>query len=376
MQFRDLKKQYEALKPEIDASIQSVLDNSNYILGKQVTELENTLANYVGRKYCITCASGTDALVLSLMSKDIGQGDAVFVPDFTYIASASCASLVGATPIFVDIDLKTFNMRADALENAVQNVIKEGKLTPKVVIPVDLFGLPADYMSIKDVAEKYNLFVLEDAAQGFGGNIDGKMACSLGNMSTTSFFPAKPLGCYGDGGAIFTDDESVNERLRSIRAGGKSPLDKYDNREIGTNSRLDTIQAAILLTKFKAFKEYELEHVNEVATWYTDRLNDYTITPTIPTGFYSSWAQYTIKLKNKEERDKLQRELRKFDIPSMIYYPRGMHQQQAFKDRLIDDNLYKNTCEVVDEVLSLPMHPYLDEKMVDNICKNVIDILK
>ncbi len=376
MQFRDLKKQYEALKPEIDASIQSVLDNSNYILGKQVTELENTLANYVGRKYCITCASGTDALVLSLMSKDIGQGDAVFVPDFTYIASASCASLVGATPIFVDIDLKTFNMRADALENAVQNVIKEGKLTPKVVIPVDLFGLPADYMSIKDVAEKYNLFVLEDAAQGFGGNIDGKMACSLGNMSTTSFFPAKPLGCYGDGGAIFTDDEIVNERLRSIRAGGKSPLDKYDNREIGTNSRLDTIQAAILLTKFKAFKEYELEHVNEVATWYTDRLNDYTITPTIPTGFYSSWAQYTIKLKNKEERDKLQRELRKFDIPSMIYYPRGMHQQQAFKDRLIDDNLYKNTCEVVDEVLSLPMHPYLDEKMVDNICKNVIDILK
>lgn len=376
MQFRDLKKQYEALKPEIDASIQSVLDNSNYILGKQVTELENTLANYVGRKYCITCASGTDALVLSLMSKDIGQGDAVFVPDFTYIASASCASLVGATPIFVDIDLKTFNMRADALENAVQNVIKEGKLTPKVVIPVDLFGLPADYMSIKDVAEKYNLFVLEDAAQGFGGNIDGKMACSLGNMSTTSFFPAKPLGCYGDGGAIFTDDEIVNERLRSIRAGGKSPLDKYDNREIGTNSRLDTIQAAILLTKFKAFKEYELEHVNEVATWYTDRLNDYTITPTIPAGFYSSWAQYTIKLKNKEERDKLQRELRKFDIPSMVYYPRGMHQQQAFKDRLIDDNLYKNTCEVVDEVLSLPMHPYLDEKMVDNICKNVIDILK
>lgn len=376
MQFRDLKKQYEALKPEIDASIQSVLDNSNYILGKQVTELENTLANYVGRKYCITCASGTDALVLSLMSKDIGQGDAVFVPDFTYIASASCASLVGATPIFVDIDLKTFNMRADALENAVQNVIKEGKLTPKVVIPVDLFGLPADYMSIKDVAEKYNLFVLEDAAQGFGGNIDGKMACSLGNMSTTSFFPAKPLGCYGDGGAIFTDDEIVNERLRSIRAGGKSPLDKYDNREIGTNSRLDTIQAAILLTKFKAFKEYELEHVNEVAAWYTDRLNDYTITPTIPTGFYSSWAQYTIKLKNKEERDKLQRELRKFDIPSMVYYPRGMHQQQAFKDRLIDDNLYKNTCEVVDEVLSLPMHPYLDEKMVDNICKNVIDILK
>ena len=256
MQFRDLKKQYHVLKPEIDAGIQSVLDSSSFILGKQVIELEEKLAKYVGRKHCVTCASGTDALVLSLMVNDIGEGDAVFVPDFTYIASASCASLVNATPVFVDINLSTFNMDANALDEAIQRTIKEGKLTPKVVIPVDLFGLPADFDSIKKVAEKYNLLVLEDAAQGFGGMLNGRKACSLGDISSTSFFPAKPLGCYGDGGAIFTDDDSVDERLRSIRAGGKSPYDKYDNREIGTNSRLDTIQAAILLPKACCGKTY------------------------------------------------------------------------------------------------------------------------
>lgn len=376
MQFRDLKKQYDVLKPEIDAGIQSVLDSSSFILGKQVVELEEKLAKYVGRKHCVTCASGTDALVLSLMANDVGEGDAVFVPDFTYIASASCASLVNATPVFVDINLSTFNMDANALDEAIQRTIKEGKLTPKVVIPVDLFGLPADFNSIVKVAEKYNLLVLEDAAQGFGGMLNGRKACSLGDISATSFFPAKPLGCYGDGGAIFTDDDSVDERLQSIRAGGKSPYDKYDNREIGTNSRLDTIQAAILLPKLKAFEDYELENINKAASWYTDRLNGVVITPTVPDDFYSSWAQYTIRLESKTQRDMLQNKLKDEGIPSMIYYPRGMHQQQVFKNMIIDDSCYENTCKAVDTVLSLPMHPYLDEDTVDMICNSIIDYLK
>ena len=352
------------------------MNSTNFILRKQVIELEEKLAKYVGRKHCVTCASGTDALVLSLMANDVGEGDAVFVPDFTYIASASCASLVNATPVFVDINLSTFNMDANSLDEAIQRTIEEGKLTPKVIIPVDLFGLPADFNSIRKVAEKYNLLVLEDAAQGFGGMLNGRKACSFGDISATSFFPAKPLGCYGDGGAVFTDDDSVDERLRSIRAGGKSPYDKYDNREIGTNSRLDTIQAAILLPKLKAFEDYELENINKAASWYTDRLNGMVITPTVPDDFYSSWAQYTIRLESKTQRDMLQNKLKDAGIPCMIYYPRGMHQQQVFKNMIIDDSCYENTCKAVDTVLSLPMHPYLDEDTVDMICNSIIDYLK
>ena len=371
MQFRDLKKQYEVLKPEIDAGIQEVINSSAFILGKPVTELENKLAEYVGRKHCIGCGNGTDALVLALRANDIGPGDAIFVADFTYIASASCAALVGATPVFADIDLKTFNICPKSLEEAIKRTLDEGKLIPKAIIPVDLFGLPADYSAINEIAEKYNLLVLEDAAQGFGGQINGKKACSFGNIAATSFFPAKPLGCYGDGGAIFTDDDAVDERLRSLRAGGKSPLDKYDNREIGMNSRLDTIQAAILLPKFKAFVDYELEAVNKAASWYTDRLKNVVKTPYIPDGFYSSWAQYTIRLENKAERDAVQAKLKEAGVPSMIYYPRGMHQQQAFKYLHISEELYPNAIEATQTVLSLPMHPYLDEETVDEIC-NVI----
>lgn len=371
MQFRDLKKQYEVLKPEIDAGIQTVIDSSAFILGKPVFQLEKELAAYVGRKHCITCGNGTDALVMSLKVHNVGRGDAVFVPDFTYIASASCASLVGATPIFIDIDLSTFNMDAKALEKAIERVKNEGKLTPKAVIPVDLFGLPAELNEIDIVAKKYGLKVVEDAAQGFGGSINGKRACSFGDISATSFFPAKPLGCYGDGGAIFTDDDAIDERLRSIRAGGKSPTDKYDNREIGYNSRLDTIQAAILLPKFKAFAEHEVDDVNRVANWYTDRLKEYVITPYIPEGYVSSWAQYTIRLENREQRNEMQAKLKAVGIPSMIYYPRGMHQQQAFRNMELQDDLYINAVRAADTVLSLPMYPYLDEENIDIICKEV-----
>lgn len=374
MQFRDLKEQYHVLKEEIDKGIQEVLDSSGFILGKKVTELEEELAAYVGRKYCVSCGNGTDALQLSLMAMDIGPGDAVFTSDFTYFASAGCASILGATPVLVDIDLKTFNLSPEALETAIERTLAEGKLRPRVIIPVDLFGLPADYPKIEKIAEKYNLKILEDGAQGFGGNIGGKKACSFGDISITSFFPAKPLGCYGDGGAIFTDEEAVAVRLKSLRAQGKSPTDKYDNREIGINSRLDTLQAAILLPKLKAFAEYELEGVNRAAAWYEERLKDSVIVPAIPEGFYSSWAQYTILCKDEEERARLQSGLKEKEIPSMIYYPRGLHQQEAYRDMKLPDKWYPNTIEATKRVLSLPMHPYLEEKTVDDIAKVICSI--
>ena len=367
MKFRDLSKQYEMLQSEIDAGIQGVIDSSAFILGKPVTELENKLAEYVGRKYCISCANGTDALMLSLKAMDIGSGDAVFTSDFTYFASAGSISNVGGTPILVDIDLQTFNMSPDALERQILNVIHEGKLTPKAIIPVDLFGLPADYTRILPIAEKYGLKVLEDAAQGFGGSINGKRAGSFGDVGATSFFPAKPLGCYGDGGAIFTDDPEMDRRLRSLRANGRSPEDKYDNREVGFNSRLDTIQAAILLPKLKAFAEYELDAVNRAASWYTERLSDLVVTPIVPDGFVSSWAQYSILLKSSEERTTVQKALKEKEIPSMLYYPRGIHQQGAYRDRNLPDADYPNTVEACRRVLSLPMHPYLKEADVDFI---------
>lgn len=368
MQFRDLIAQYQALKPEIDAGIQSVIESSVFILGKPVTELENKLAEYVGRKHCVGCGNGTDALQLSLMVWGVGPGDAVFTSDFTYFASAGTSSILGATPVLVDIDLNTFNISPDALEAAIQRTIAEGKLTPKAIVPVDLFGQPANYDRILPIAEKYGLKVLEDAAQGFGGNIRGKKAGSFGDISTTSFFPAKPLGCYGDGGAIFTDDDEVDARLRSMRAQGKSPVDKYDNREIGMNSRLDTLQAAILLPKFKAFVDYELEAVNKVAGWYTERLKEKFITPMVPEGFYSSWAQYTILMESREARDEMQKKLKAAGIPSMVYYPRGLHQQEAYSWMGLTNEFYSNTIEATKRVLSLPMHPYLKEEEVDNIC--------
>ena len=365
MQFRDLKKQYDILKPEIDKGIQEVINSTSFILGKPVIELEDKLADYVGRKHCVACASGTDALYLSLKAMNIGSGDAVFTSDFTYFASAGSISIVGATPVLVDIDLRTFNMSPEALEAQIQKVICEGKLTPKAIIPVDLFGLPADYTKIAPIAEKYGLKILEDAAQGFGGSINGKLACSFGDIGATSFFPAKPLGCYGDGGAIFTDDDDIDERLRSLRANGRSPEDKYDNREIGFNSRLDTLQAAILLPKFKAFAEHEINDVNRAAAWYTERLTEKVVTPYIPEGFVSSWAQYSILLESPEERALVQKTLKAHDVPSMLYYPRGIHQQGAYRDMNLSDGNYPNTIEATKRVLSLPMHPYLTEADVD-----------
>lgn len=375
MQFRDLHAQYEALKPEIDAGIQAVIESTGFILGKPVAELEEQLAAYVGRKHCVGVANGTEALQLALMAHDVGPGDAVFTSDFTYFASAGCASIIGATPVMVDIDLATFNMSPAALEAQIQKVLAEGKLTPRFIIPVDLFGLPASYPEIEKIAAKYGLKILEDAAQGFGGAIRGKRACSFGDVSATSFFPAKPLGCYGDGGAIFTDDEGLDARLRSLRASGKSPTDKYDNREVGMNSRLDTLQAAILLPKLKAFRDYELEAVNLVADRYTAALRGRVVTPTVPEGFLSSWAQYTVLLDNAGQRARVQAALKGKGIPTMVYYPRGLHQQAAYRWMNLDDAEYPNTLAATQRVLSLPMHPYLKEEEQAMIVKSLLEAL-
>jgi UDP-2-acetamido-2-deoxy-ribo-hexuluronate aminotransferase len=374
MEFRDLKAQYEKYKKEIDAAIQQVLAKACFIGGDEVEVLEKRLAEYVGVKQCISCANGTDALTLVMMAWDIKAGDAVFVPDFTFFATGEIVSFRGATPIFVDVDRKTFNMDPVKLERAIQKISEEGKLTPKAIIPVDLFGLPADYMEIERIAQKYGLLVLEDGAQGFGGSINGKMACSFGDAAATSFFPAKPLGCYGDGGAVFTNDDSLAELLSSYKVHGKGK-NKYDNVRIGVNSRLDTIQAAILNVKLTAFIEHELKDVNQVCRWYNKRLKNIVDIPFIPEGYFSSFAQYTIKLKNKEERDTLEAKLKEQGIPSMIYYVKPMHKQGAFKELKFDEADFAVTNELCDIVLSLPMHPYLQEREVGLISDAIRNIL-
>lgn len=369
MQFRDLQKQYQVLKASIDCSMNNVINNGSFISGSQVRDLEEQLVTYVGMKHCVTCANGTDALSMMLMAWDIKAGDAVFVPDFTFFATGEVVSFQGATPIFVDVDERTFNMNPIKLEEAIKAVLEDGILIPKVIIPVDLFGLPASYPEIERIANHYGLKILEDGAQGFGGMMGDKRACSFGDGATTSFFPAKPLGCYGDGGAIFTNDDEIAAYLTSIRVHGKGSY-KYDNIRIGWNSRLDTIQAAILLPKLKAFQEYELNRVNEVAKKYSELLKDTVKIPYIPDGYLSSWAQYTIQLENQEERDGLQAFLKASNIPTMVYYPIPMHKQKAFEGLKIYQEcpVTERLCKTV---LSLPMHPYLENIDSDYIIKKI-----
>lgn len=368
MQFRDLRAQYSRYKEEIDLAVESVMQSTSFIGGKEVSELEEQLAEYVGTKHCISCANGTDALMLVVMAWGIKEGDAVFVPDFTFFATGEIVAFRGATPVFVDVDKVTFNIDPEKLELMIQKTIKEGQLTPKAIIPVDLFGLPANYPEIEKIAKKYNLLVLEDGAQGFGGQIKGKKACSFGDAAITSFFPAKPLGCYGDGGAIFTNDDDLAALIKSLKVHGKG-TDKYDNVRIGVNSRLDTIQAAILKVKFKAFVDHELEDVNRIYHLYNERLKDIVEIPVIPEGYYSSFAQYTIKLESKAQRDGLQAKLKEQGIPSMIYYNKPMHKQGAFADMKFDEDDYVVTNNLCDTVLSLPMHPYLTGEDIDKVCK-------
>ena len=370
MQFRDLKKQYSVLKSDIDQAMIDVAGSSQYINGPWVRELEAQLAEYVGVKHCITCANGTDALSIAMMVWGIGPGDAVFVPDFTFFSSGEVVSLAGGTPVFVDVDKATYNISAESLEAAIIKVKEEGSLKPKAVVAVDLFGLPADFDAVRAVADKYGIKVLEDGAQGFGGEINGRKACSFGDISTTSFFPAKPLGCYGDGGAVFTDDDEVAALVQSIRVHGKGTM-KYDNVRVGLNSRLDTLQAAILQVKLKAFIDYELADVNKVAEKYTELLSetlgDKVVLPVIPEGYLSSWAQYTIQLKNRETRDAVQAALKEKGIPSMIYYPKPMHKQEAFGIAGEYGFDCSNTEALCDTVLALPMHPYMSDEEIREV---------
>ena len=361
MEFRDLKKQYQVLKSGMDAAIGQVLEESAYIGGKSVAQLEAELAEYVGVKHCITCGNGTDALTLALMAWGIGEGDAVFVPDFTFFSSAETVAYEGATPVFTDILEDTFNMDPDSLERAVQAVLAEGKLKPRVIVAVDLFGLPADYERIREIADRYGMYILEDAAQGFGGSLRGRRAGSFGDIATTSFFPAKPLGCYGDGGAVFTDNDEWAELIRSLRIHGKG-TDKYDNVRIGMNSRLDTLQAAVLRVKLKAFREYELKDTDRIAARYEEGLSDCVKVPKIPEGYGSGWAQYSILLKDGEERGAVQEYLKEHGVPTNIYYPRGMHQQTAFAGCRLYGETLPVTSDVCQRVLALPLSPYLTEE--------------
>ncbi|MCA3992580.1 DegT/DnrJ/EryC1/StrS family aminotransferase [Vibrio vulnificus] len=354
MQFIDLAAQYQHLKTKIDARIHKVLDHGHYIMGPEVFELEEQLAEYVGVKHAITCANGTDALTLAMMVLGIKEGDAVFCPTFTFFATAETIAFANATPVFVDSEESTFNICPVDLEKRIQQVIAEGKLVPKAIVSVDLFGLPANYVEIEAIAEKYNLKLIEDAAQGFGGSLNGKMAGAFGDIATTSFFPAKPLGCYGDGGAIFTNNDDYAELLRSLRIHGKG-LDKYDNVRIGVNSRLDTIQAAVLLEKLAEFP-VELEARNRLADEYAVRYASQFIVPTVPQGYTSSWAQYTVR---SEDRDASIHGFSEQGIPTMVYYRTCMHQQTAFAHLGYQAGDFPIAEMLSSQVLSLPMHGYI-----------------
>lgn len=374
MEFRDLKEQYRRLRPEMEKALSGAIADAHFIMGPQVKELERSLADYVGVRHCLSCANGTDALTLALKAWGIGPGDAVFVPDFTFFSSAEVVSLEGATPVFVDVQEETFNLDPADLERAILQTLDEGSLKPRVIVAVDLFGQPADYPRIRAIADRYGLLILEDGAQGFGGSIDGRRACSFGDISTTSFFPAKPLGCYGDGGAVFTDNDEWAARIESYRVHGKGAF-KYDNVRIGLNSRLDTLQAAILLVKLKAFRDYELDAVNAVAGRYTSLLHGIVGTPVVSEGFRSSWAQYTIRLQDASERDAVQAALRAQGIPAMVYYPKPMHLQTAFQAQG-----YLRPCPVAtqlcDRVLSLPLHPYMSAEDTDTVCAAIRSALQ
>ena len=358
----------------MDQAILDVVASSAYVMGPKIKEMETAFAEYVGVKHCIACNSGTDALLLALKAWEVKPGDAVFVPSFTFFASAEVIAMQGATPVFVDVDPETFNIDIRDLLYKIEHTIKAGELKPRAIIAVDLFGLPADFKIIRAIADRFGLYVLEDAAQGFGGRIGDQKACSFGDISTTSFFPAKPVGCYGDGGAVFTDNDEWAAMIESYHIHGKGS-DRYDNVRIGMNSRLDSVQAAILLVKLKAFKAYELEDVNKVAARYTEKLGGVVKTPVVPKGFYSSWAQYTIQVADKETRVKLQEALKAKDIPTAIYYPIPMHRQTAFSYLDPKTNQCPVSDHLADTVLSLPIHPYLTEEDQDTICSIVIETL-
>lgn len=384
--FIDLAAQQQGIRTKIDSAIQDVLNHGRYILGPEVTELEEKLADFVGVKHCIGVASGTDALLMGLMAQGIGPGDAVFTTPFTFIATAEVISLVGATPVFVDIDPSTYNIDPAQLKLAIEAVQKRDssiyplptdqsgeplQLTAKAIIPVDLFGLPADYDTIMAIADRHDLFVLEDAAQGLGGVYKGRQAGGLAHMGTTSFFPAKPLGCYGDGGAIFTNDDTMADIARSIRVHGKGS-DKYDNIRIGLNARLHTMQAAILLEKLEIFPA-EIESRNRVAEQYSAGFKDTAlVTPFVPEDLQSVWAQYSLVCPDRET---IQNSLKEHGIPTAVYYGKSLHLQPAYRKLHYQNDDMPTSEKISQNIFSLPMHPYLTSDDIDRIVQAVLAAL-
>lgn len=368
MQFIDLKSQYKEIESNIKEAIHKVLEHGRYVGGDEITELESKLAEFCGRKHALACSSGTDALLIPLLAMGLRKGDAIFCPSFTFVATAEVAAMLGIKPVFIDIDPDTYNMSPEHLEESIKYVIENTDLNPKLIMPVDLFGLPADYDKINSIAEKYSLKILEDAAQGFGGNYKGKIAGSFGEASGTSFYPAKPLGAYGDAGACFTDDDEMIEVFRSVRVHGMGG-ERYDNIRIGLNGRMSTIQAAILLEKFKIFPK-EIQIRNEVASRYNSLLNGKIKTPYVPESLVSSWAQYTVQAKSEEHRTEIINRLKENGIPVAIFYPKPCHMQTAYKNYCIIASPLIESEKAAKTVFSLPMHPYLsleDQEKIANL---------
>lgn len=366
--FIDLQAQRKRLGEPLNCAIQAAVEGGQWVLGPQVRELEERLAEFAGVKHAVACANGTDALMIVLRAWGIGPGDAVFVPTFTFAASAEVVALVGASPVFVDVLADTYNMDPASLEAAIALVKREGKLTPRAVMPVDLFGQPADYRTLEPIIRREKLLMLCDAAQGFGGTLDGKVAGGMGDAAATSFFPAKPLGCYGDGGASFTNDDDLAELLRSIRMHGQGG-DRYENVRIGVNSRLDTIQAAILLEKLKIFPE-EIEMREAVACRYSEKLgtSNAIVVPRVIEGAQSTWAQYVIQVP---DRDKLQADLKEKGVPTAVYYPIPLSAQKGYAHYPgAPVPVSERTCKTV---VALPMHPYLEADAQDRIIASVLE---
>jgi len=363
IQFIDLRAQQKRLKNDIDLGIQNVLNHGKYIMGPEVKDFEKNLANFGNAKHALGCANGTDALLLALLAWNIGPGDAVFCPSFTYCATAEVVANVGATPIFIDINRGTYNIDPESLKKAIKEVKDTNTLTPRAIIAVDLFGQCADYPSLYAIAKANGLKLMSDSAQGFGTTMNGHHPLNWADIATTSFFPAKPLGCYGDGGAVLTNNDKLASTIDSLRVHGKGS-DKYDNVRVGVNSRLDTIQAAILLPKLAIFSE-EIKARNVVAKRYIDSLEGIGLrVPKVAEGVISTWAQFTIEVPNPEIfSDKL----KKAGIPTARYYPKPIHHQSAYNHYPIAGGYLKNTEECIKHIISLPMHPYLDKETQDMI---------
>ncbi|WGS22908.1 MULTISPECIES: DegT/DnrJ/EryC1/StrS family aminotransferase [unclassified Bradyrhizobium] len=366
--FIDIAAQRRRLGKSVDEAVARVLNHCQFINGPEVTALEKALAEYSGAKYVVSCASGTDALLMVLMAKNVGPGDAILCPTFTFCATGEVVTLTGATPVFVDVDEATFNIDVGSLKRGIATARAHG-LKPVGIIPVDLFGQSADHDAIAAVADAEGLFILDDAAQGFGASYRGRKLGTFGLATGTSFFPAKPLGCFGDGGAIFTDDEELERTLRSIRVHGQGS-DKYDNIRLGLTARLDTVQAAILIEKLKIFED-EIAARNVVADRYSRGLGNVVTVPHLASGCTSVWAQYTLRLPKGTDRDAFAAALKAQGIPTMIYYPKSVHQQTAYRHFPVADGGLPVSERLSKDVISLPMHPYLDEATQDRIVQAV-----